>query len=127
VQAKIKDFDSVEVVHVPREQKTKADILSKLASTRMTNGNKTVIQEVFTEPSVQRKKKTAYMKSMRSLRSKIGRDLYFAISPAENYPQILMRGTQVHRRDKKRSIPKGSRAKIKNSSLTQQKSHQTRI
>lgn len=56
VQAKIKEFDSVEVEHVLREINTRENILSKLASTRTTNGNITVIQEVLTEPSVQRQK-----------------------------------------------------------------------
>jgi len=52
----MKEFEVVEVTHVPHEQNTRADILSKLASTQTTNGNKTVIQEVFNEPSVQRQK-----------------------------------------------------------------------
>jgi len=56
VQAKMKEFDYVDIVHVPREQNARADILSKLASTRTANGNKTVIQEVLTEPNVQRQK-----------------------------------------------------------------------
>jgi len=51
VQMKMKEFDSVEDVHVPYEQNARADILSKLASTRTTNENKTVIQEVLSEPS----------------------------------------------------------------------------
>jgi len=50
----MKEFETVEVTHVPREQNTRADILSKLASTRTANVNKTVIQEVLNEPSVQR-------------------------------------------------------------------------
>jgi len=54
VLEKMKEFEAVEVTHVPREHNTRADILSKLASTRTTNGNKTVIQEVLNEPSVQR-------------------------------------------------------------------------
>jgi hypothetical protein len=49
----MKEFEVVEVTHVPREQNTRADILSKLASTRTANGNKTVIQEVLGEPSIQ--------------------------------------------------------------------------
>jgi hypothetical protein len=49
----MKEFETVEVTHVPREQNTRADILSKLASTRTANGNKTVIQEVLSEPSIQ--------------------------------------------------------------------------
>jgi len=56
VQMKMKEFDSVEVVHVPCEQNAREDILSKLASTQMANRNKTVIQEVLSEPSVQRQK-----------------------------------------------------------------------
>jgi len=53
VLEKMKVFETVEVTHVPREQNTQTDILSKLASTRTANGNKTVIQEVLNEPSVQ--------------------------------------------------------------------------
>jgi len=48
----MKEFETVEVTHVPREQNTRADILSNIASTRTANGNKTVIQEVLNEPSV---------------------------------------------------------------------------
>jgi len=56
VLEKMKEFETVMVTHVPREQNTRADILSKLASTRTVNGNKTVIQEVLNEPSVHREK-----------------------------------------------------------------------
>ena len=56
VLEKMKEFKIVEVTHVPREQNTRADILSKLASIRSVNGNKTVIQQVLNEPSIQRKK-----------------------------------------------------------------------
>jgi len=56
VLEKMKEFETVEVTHVPREQNTRADILSKLASTQTVNGNKIVIQEVLNEPSVQRQK-----------------------------------------------------------------------
>jgi len=52
VLAKMKEFEYVEVAHVPREQNTRVDVLSKLVSTRIANGNKTVIQEVHNEPSV---------------------------------------------------------------------------
>jgi len=56
VLKKMKEFEAVEVTHVPREQNTRADILSKLTSTQTANGNKTVIQEILNEPSVQREK-----------------------------------------------------------------------
>jgi ribonuclease HI len=56
VQTKMKKFDYVDVVHVPREQNARADILSKLASMQTANGNRTVMQEVLTEPSVQSQK-----------------------------------------------------------------------
>jgi len=52
VLEKMKEFETVEVTHVPCEQNTRADILSKLASTRTANENKTVIQEVLNEPNV---------------------------------------------------------------------------
>jgi ribonuclease HI len=51
VLEKMKEFETVEVTHVPRAQNTRADILSKLASTRTSSGNKTVIQEVLNEES----------------------------------------------------------------------------
>jgi len=56
VLGKMKEFQTVEVTHVPRKQNTWANILSKLVSTRTANGNKTVIQEVLNVPSVQRRK-----------------------------------------------------------------------
>jgi len=56
VLEKMKEFETVEVTHIPREQNTRADILSKLTSTRTASGNKTVIQEVLNKPSVQRQK-----------------------------------------------------------------------
>ena len=46
----MKEFETVEVTHIPREQNTWADILSKLASRPTINGNKTVIQEVLNDP-----------------------------------------------------------------------------
>jgi len=55
VLEKMKEFEIVEVTPVPREQNNRADILSKLASTQTASGNKTVIQEVLNEPSVQRR------------------------------------------------------------------------
>jgi ribonuclease HI len=51
VLTKMKEIEAVEVIHVPHEQNTRADILSKLASTRTANKNKTVIQEVLNESS----------------------------------------------------------------------------
>ena len=56
VLEKMKEFETVEVTHVPREQNTRADILSKLATTQTASGNKIVIQEVLNEPSIQRQK-----------------------------------------------------------------------
>jgi ribonuclease HI len=53
VLEKMKEFKAVEVTHVPREQNTRADVLSKVVSTRTANGNKTIIQEVLGEPSIQ--------------------------------------------------------------------------
>ena len=51
----MREFETIEVTHVPREHNTSANILSKLASTQTTSGNKTVVQEVLNEPSVHRR------------------------------------------------------------------------
>ena len=44
VHDKMREFEAVEVIHVPLDQNTRVDILSKLASTWTASGNKTVIQ-----------------------------------------------------------------------------------
>ncbi|XP_057456689.1 uncharacterized protein LOC130747692 [Lotus japonicus] len=45
-------MDKFQVNHVPREENTRADILSKLASTKKPGNNKSVIQETLKGPSV---------------------------------------------------------------------------
>ncbi|KAK2376303.1 hypothetical protein QL285_077105 [Trifolium repens] len=52
VKSRIAKFDSAEVRHVPRGDNTRADILSKLASTKKKGGNKSVIQEILPRPSI---------------------------------------------------------------------------
>ena len=54
VKEKMAKFTSVEVKHVPREHNVRADILSKLASTKKKGGNKSVIQEVLPRPSIEK-------------------------------------------------------------------------
>ncbi|GAU50142.1 hypothetical protein TSUD_281220 [Trifolium subterraneum] len=54
VKERLTKFDSVEIQHVPREHNKRADILSKLASTKRKNGNKSVIQEILSHPSIQK-------------------------------------------------------------------------
>ncbi|CAJ2642757.1 uncharacterized protein LOC123899916 [Trifolium pratense] len=44
-------FDTFELLYVPREQNARADLLSKLASTKKPGNNKTVIQETISKPS----------------------------------------------------------------------------
>ncbi|XP_025664382.1 uncharacterized protein [Arachis hypogaea] len=46
------EFDQVTIQHVPRERNARADLLSKLASTKPGHGNKSLIQEVVKTPSV---------------------------------------------------------------------------
>nr|XP_025635711.1 uncharacterized protein LOC112729776 [Arachis hypogaea] len=46
------EFDEVMVHHVPRERNTRADLLSKLASTRLGTGNRSLIQGLIKEPTV---------------------------------------------------------------------------
>ncbi|XP_025674231.1 uncharacterized protein [Arachis hypogaea] len=45
-------FESITIQHVPRERNARADLLSKLASTKPGHGNKLLIQEVVRSPSV---------------------------------------------------------------------------
>ncbi|GAU47137.1 hypothetical protein TSUD_379150, partial [Trifolium subterraneum] len=54
VEERITKFDSAEIQHVPRQHNKRADILSKLASTKRKNGNKSVIQEILSHPSIQK-------------------------------------------------------------------------
>ncbi|XP_025669999.1 uncharacterized protein [Arachis hypogaea] len=47
-----KQFEEVAIQHVPRERNTQADLLSKLASTKLGVGNRSLIQEMIKEPAV---------------------------------------------------------------------------
>ncbi|XP_025631259.1 uncharacterized protein [Arachis hypogaea] len=47
-----KDFEEVMVQHVPRERNTRADLLSKLPSTKPGTGNRSLIQAIVKEPTV---------------------------------------------------------------------------
>ncbi|CAJ2656849.1 unnamed protein product [Trifolium pratense] len=57
VKEKITKFNSVEILHVPREHNKRADILSKLTSTKRKGGNKSVIQEILPRPSIEKPSK----------------------------------------------------------------------
>ncbi|XP_057742920.1 uncharacterized protein LOC130961192 [Arachis stenosperma] len=45
-------FEHATIQHVPRERNARADLLSKIASTKPGHGNKSLIQEVVKSPSV---------------------------------------------------------------------------
>ncbi|XP_072054271.1 uncharacterized protein [Arachis hypogaea] len=45
-------FENVSIQHVPRERNARADLLSKLASTKSGHGNRSLIQEAVKSPSV---------------------------------------------------------------------------
>ncbi|XP_072056355.1 uncharacterized protein [Arachis hypogaea] len=45
-------FDEVTIQHVPRERNTRADLLSKLASTKPGEGNRSLIQGMTREPAI---------------------------------------------------------------------------
>src|ERR1044072_1089515 len=48
-----KKFEYVRVEHVPREKNTKADIISKLGSTKKLGNHQSVIQLTLQKPSVE--------------------------------------------------------------------------
>ena len=45
------EFEEVVITHIPREENVRADILSKLASTRGPSSHQTVIQQNLSKPS----------------------------------------------------------------------------
>ncbi|XP_072084357.1 uncharacterized protein [Arachis hypogaea] len=47
-----KGFEEVTIQHVPRERNARADLLSKLASTKPSTGNRSLIQGLATEPAI---------------------------------------------------------------------------
>jgi ribonuclease HI len=51
VQSLASQFKCFELIYVPREQNARADLLSKLASTKKPGNNRTVIQETIAKPS----------------------------------------------------------------------------
>nr|KYP39221.1 Transposon Ty3-I Gag-Pol polyprotein [Cajanus cajan] len=48
----ISSFDDFSIKHVPREQNTRADLLSKLASTKKPGQHRTIIQETLHSPNL---------------------------------------------------------------------------
>nr|KYP32537.1 hypothetical protein KK1_046761 [Cajanus cajan] len=48
----ISSFDEFTIQHVPREQNTRADLLSKLASTKCPGQHRIIIQETLHSPSL---------------------------------------------------------------------------
>ncbi|GAU34548.1 hypothetical protein TSUD_219320 [Trifolium subterraneum] len=55
IKTKLAKFKKTEVKHVPREHNARADVLSKLASTRRKKaGNQSLIQERLTKPSIEK-------------------------------------------------------------------------
>ncbi|GAU40531.1 hypothetical protein TSUD_366960 [Trifolium subterraneum] len=55
IRAKLAKFKETEVKHVPREHNARADVLSKLASTRRKKaGNQSLIQETLTKSSIEK-------------------------------------------------------------------------
>ncbi|GAU42950.1 hypothetical protein TSUD_142870 [Trifolium subterraneum] len=53
VRGLAEQFDNFELIHVPRDQNSRADLLSKLASTKKPGNNRTVIQETISKPSTE--------------------------------------------------------------------------
>jgi hypothetical protein len=51
VKERINNFDSVEIVHITRELNMRAEVLSKLASTRANGINHSFVQETLERPN----------------------------------------------------------------------------
>jgi len=52
VKSLIDNFECFEMYFIPRESNTRADLLSKLASTKKVGHLKTIIQETFQTPTI---------------------------------------------------------------------------
>ena len=52
VKELVKEFSDIEFRHVPREENVRADILSKLASSKSGGNNQSLIQETLKLPSI---------------------------------------------------------------------------
>ena len=52
VKGLIKEFSDIEFRHMPREENVKADVLSKLASTKPGGNDQSLIQETLKFPSI---------------------------------------------------------------------------
>ncbi|MCI36702.1 putative gag polyprotein, partial [Trifolium medium] len=53
VRSLFSKFDFFELTYVPREQNSRAGLLSKLASTKKADNNRTIIQETIATPSTE--------------------------------------------------------------------------
>jgi hypothetical protein len=69
----MKEFETVEVTHVPREQNTRADILSKLAIRELRTETKQLYRR-FSVNQASRIEELSLKRSMRSSEWKTGED-----------------------------------------------------
>ncbi|GAU45421.1 hypothetical protein TSUD_182900 [Trifolium subterraneum] len=62
IKKKLAKFKETEVKHVPQEHNARADVISKLASTkRKKAGNQSLIQETLTKPSIEKAVEVLYI------------------------------------------------------------------
>ncbi|XP_072087187.1 uncharacterized protein [Arachis hypogaea] len=69
VKELIAEFDGVSIRHIPRERNARADLLSKIVSTKSISANRSLIQEAVKTPSVATTFSTNFPLSNKHLRT----------------------------------------------------------
>jgi len=93
IQSLAKVFKFIEVIYVPREQNSRADLLSlaKLASTKKSGNNKIVIQEIITSPNMEIIEVNSITKEKEGWMTPILKFLTGSFSPKNDEEEQLIR------------------------------------
>ncbi|GAU31790.1 hypothetical protein TSUD_22360 [Trifolium subterraneum] len=96
IRTKLAKFKETEVKHVPREHNARADVLSKLASTRRKKaGNQSLIQETLTKPSI---KKTAEVMHIRAVDEQSWMSPVYNFLKSNTLPVDAKEATKIRKR-----------------------------
>ncbi|GAU32939.1 hypothetical protein TSUD_153560 [Trifolium subterraneum] len=95
VKSLAKQFKTFELVHVPRDHNSRADLLSKLASTMKPDNNRTVIQETISTPSTEASE-VAFPLEQEDWRSPIIKYILNDELPSERKREIKFRKFAAH-------------------------------
>ncbi|GAU49214.1 hypothetical protein TSUD_369830 [Trifolium subterraneum] len=96
IKTKLAKFKETEVKHVPREHNARADVLSKLASTRRKKaGNQSLIQETLTKPSIE---KTVEVMHVCAINEQSWMSLVYNFLKSNTLPADVKEATKIRKR-----------------------------